>query len=215
LLNIGVPIAASAGTDSFAGYYRSMAVGATRVFVRVDGSFNMENFVDSLKAGKSFLSTGPLLRFEVDGAQPGEVVTGENIAWKLMVASPEAVEKVEILLNGVVVWSGEGLPEFGRREYHGSMTVPAGGWIAARAHGGEEVWPGMSTFPFAHTSPIWINERGSTDPEAARQAARDLLRVLDVAEDRLLAGYGDVPIPKLVARIAETRERLRSILGGQ
>lgn len=217
-LNIGVPVAASAGTDSFASYFRSFAVGATRVYVHVGGPLNMESFLQALKRGRSFVSTGPLLTFTVNGAEPGDVVgtaSGKEISWEMAVASPLPVETVEVLLNGVVIWKSAGLAEPGKKTFQGSIEVPQGGWIAARVHGGREDWPGMNGYPFAHTSPVWFHSRGSTDPDAARRSAHDLLRALDVAEKRLADGYGDAPIPRNRARFSEARQKLEQFIQGR
>ncbi len=111
-------------------------------------------------------------------------------------------------MNGRVAWSAAGLAEAGTRTWTGSVRVPAGGWIAARAVGGVTRWPAMDSYPFAHTAPVWIGQRGSRDPHAAREAARDLLRWLDVADRELASGYGQAEIPKLRARFAEARRRL-------
>jgi TolB protein len=213
-LNLGIPVAASAGTDSFASYFRSFAVGATRLYVHVDGPFNMESYLSSLKQGRSFVSTGPLLKLTVNGAEPGDVVPvkSSKVSWRLTVTAPNTAETVEVLVNGEAVWATGGLVEPGMKTFEGSIEVPEGGWIAARAHGGTEQWPGGNGIPFAHTSPVWLNARGSTDPEAADHAARDLLRALEVAENRLVEGYGDTPIPKIRARFSEARRKLEGFI---
>ena len=36
------------------------------------------------------------------------------------------------------------------------------------------MWPSMDSYPFAHTSPIWINFVGSTEPNAKRVATEEL-----------------------------------------
>jgi TolB protein len=65
VLNIGVPLAASSGSDVMNDYYRTMAIGATRVYARVEGTLTSDSFLQAVKAGKSFNSNGPLLQFEV------------------------------------------------------------------------------------------------------------------------------------------------------
>ena len=64
---------------------------------------------------------------------------------------------------------GEGLEEAGHRSFSGRIDVPAGGWIAARVHGGAARWPVQDSYPFAHTAPVWFGAVGSTDPTAARR----------------------------------------------
>ena len=83
----------------------------------------------------------------------------------------------------------------------------------AHGHGGMGyyVHPVSSPDPFAHTAPVWIGERGSTDPFARREAARELLEVLIVARTRLRAGYAGASIPRLEARFDEAVARLEAL----
>jgi TolB protein len=212
LLNVGVPLAPSAGTDAMVDFFRTMAIGTTRVYVHVPQPFTLERYLANLKAGRSFVTTGPLLQFSVNGAAPGDAVkvSRGTVDWALTVASAVPVERVEVLVNGEVAWSGDGLAKPGTLKLEGAVKAPAGGWIAARVRGGTTVWPAMDSFPFAHTAPIWFGAIGSTDREAARRAAVDLLAALDVAEARVRDAYKEVSAPILLGRIAAAREKLRA-----
>jgi TolB protein len=213
LLNVGVPIAPSAGTDAMVDFFRTMAIGTTRVYVKVPDQLTMAGYLDGLKAGRSFVTNGPLLQFTVGGAEPGGVVkpSDERTAWELQVASSVPYERVEVLVNGQVVWTGDGLAQAGTQTHRGTVAVPAGGWIAARVHGGVTAWPAMDSYPFAHTAPMWFGSIGSTDPGAARAAASDLLLALQVAEDRVTQAYRDVSAPVLLGRIAAARQKLEAL----
>ena len=215
-LNVGAPVAASAGTDIMADYYRTMAVGATRVYVRVDEPMTFERYLHALKQGRSFVSTGPLVDFRVGESAPGDVIDGDGGlgVWSLRLSTPMPVEKIELIVNGKVVHAEAGPETPGEKRYSGTVPIPSGGWIAIRVHGGEEQWPGMNGYPFAHSSPIWIGERGSTDPSAARRSAAELLAALDVAERRLDEGYGSTPIPRLKARFRDARKFLEGLAEG-
>jgi TolB protein len=214
LLNVGAQVTPSAGTDAMVDFFRTMAIGTTRVYVDVAGDVTMPRYLEGLRAGRSFVTNGPLLRFRVDGQQPGAVLkaaAGADLAWALDVSTSVPFERVEILVNGEVVWSADGLPQPGAQTYRGSGIVPAGGWIAARVHGGSTEWPAMDSYPFAHTAPIWVGAAGSTDPAAAARAARELLAALDVAEQRITRSYAGTETPVLLGRIAQAREKLRAL----
>ncbi len=209
ILNLGIPLAATAGSDVMTDFYRTMAVGATRVFVHTGEERNWTAYLQALREGRSFVSTGPFLDFRVgDGVGPGGVVPGGSAGWTLDLRSPTAVEWVEIVVNGRVVETLPGPDAPGRRSYSGRVTLPDGGWMAVRARGGAPEWPVMAAAPFAHTSPVWIGSVGSRDDDAAARSATELLRALDVAEDRLRSGYAGVEIPRLQARFDEARRRL-------
>jgi TolB protein len=214
LLNIGATIAPSAGTDVMTNFYRTMAIGTTRVYVKPDGPLTLDSYLAALRGGRSFVTTGPLPRFTAQGAGPGGLVTakpGADVAWEMTVASPLAFDTVEVLVNGVVVWSDKGLSAPGTRTWSGRVKAPAGGWMAARVRGGAVQWPAMDSYPFAHTAPVWFGSVGSTDRRAARAAAVELLKWMDVADKRLDEGFAGTEIPKLKARFAGARRRLETI----
>ena len=213
VLNIGVPLAASAGSDVMNDYYRTMAIGATRVYVKPDGRLTSSSFRKALKEGKSFVSNGPLLEFEVAGNGPGEVVdsSGGMVSWSANVHSALPFERLEIFVNGTVVETLEGNTQAGSKSFQGSLQVPEGGWVTARVMGENSGWPAMDSYLYAESSPVWFGEVGSTDSAAARQSAQNLLMLLDVAEKNLKAGYGNAPIPNLLEHFAKARTRLETL----
>ena len=64
LLNCGFRIPASAGTDCFLNRIPSRLPGADRVYVHIDGAFTYEKWIEGLKAGRTFVTNGPMLEFE-------------------------------------------------------------------------------------------------------------------------------------------------------
>lgn len=209
-LNLGHPVALEAGTDVMTDYYRTMAVGTTRLYVQTGGSTRLADYWTNMKAGRSFVTSGPMLLLSVAGRPPGDAVPrGGNTAWELTLHSAVPVDTVELLVNGEVVWTATGVTGPGSRTYSGRVRLPAGGWVAARARGGDPVWPAMDSYAFAHTSPVWIGRVGSTDRAARRRAAAALSPVVDAAERRLIAGYGGAEnVPKILESFAAARRRL-------
>lgn len=214
LLNVGAPVTPSAGTDAMVDFFRTMAIGTTRVYVRVPGQLTLERYLAGLKAGRSFVTNGPLLQFRVGDHEPGDVLTasGGDLRWEMSVGTAVPFDRAEILVNGEVVWSSEGLRAPGSKVFTGTLKTPAGGWIAARVHGGATAWPSMDSYPFAHTAPLWIGSVGSTDPVAGSRAARDLLAALDVAEERVRRSYEGTETPVLLGRLAQAREKLQRMV---
>ena len=212
-LNIGVPIAPSGGTDVMNNLYRTMAIGTTRVYVFTKGKKDWSTYSNALKAGKSFVTNGPILDFKVDGTIPGGTVpSAETVKWTIDVHSALAVDSVEVILNGEVIWKDKGLNKPGSISYKGEINLPLGGWIAARAMGGPIIWPAMDSYPFAHTSPIWIDYVGSTDINSKKISAEELITLLDISEQRVIDGYKDLPIPNLKAHFNKARKHLEELL---
>ena len=211
-LNIGSTIAPSGGTDVMNNFYRTMAIGTTRVYAQTKGANDWNSYTTALKNGNSFVTNGPMLDFKVEKSLPGEVVeASRQVKWNLDLYISVNVDSVEIIVNGKVVWASEGLDKPGRISYKGSIDLPSGGWIASRAFGGKIVWPVMDSYIFAHTAPIWIGSIGSTHPETKELSANRLLKLLDVSEQRMIEGYKDNPIPNLKAHFKNAREHLNNI----
>jgi len=214
LLNAGFPVAPSGGTDVMTDFHRTMAVGTTRVYVKPDGAFHWDSYFAALRAGRSFVTTGPMVQLTVGERGPGEVIDagGREVPFALEVASAVPVDSVALVVNGRTVWSGVAPGPAQARRYSGRVRLPAGGWVAARVVGPPiDRWPAMAEYAFAHTGPIWIGSRGSTEVAARKEAAADLLRALGVAERRLEVGYAGSEIPRLKGYFAEARRRLEAL----
>lgn len=207
LLNLGLPIAPSAGSDTMHNFYRTMPIGSTRIYAKPDGAMNLQNFLAAVKKGKSFVTNGPLLKFTANGKESGDVIAardGQSIDWKIEAFSPNAVEKIEIIVNGKVAWSGKNFAG-GKQVYAGKINAPAGGWIAARIYGGATKPPFTDSYPFAHSAPIWMNKIGSFDAATAKSSAQDLLKWMTIAEKRMNQGYEGAEVINLRKRFADAR----------
>tara|TARA_Y100001936_G_scaffold228565_1_gene249808 strand:+ start:192 stop:896 length:705 start_codon:yes stop_codon:yes gene_type:complete len=208
-LNVGSPVLLSAGTDAMADFYRTMPLGVSRLYVQTDGENSMAAYMKAMKEGRSFVTTGPMLDFELGGVRPGDVVSREGSAeFKIDLAAAVSVDTVELIVNGLVVWSASGLDGAGSRTYAGSVELPTAGWVAVRARGGETVWPAADSYSFAHTSPVWIGSIGSVHPDAFRRAAEELMPLVDAAEAKVRVSYGDTATPKILAEFEAARVRL-------
>lgn len=210
LLNIGKPVVAMAGTDSFAAFHRTPAPGSARVYADMSGEKpTWDNVLEKTKRGESFVTNAPALLFSLDGdTKPGGVVSRGKHNWSITLTSSLAVETVEVVVNGGVVWQSEGIKSGETKSYSGTIDLPQGGWIAARAHGGEMTWPGMDSYPFAHSSPIWIDHIGSTDAAAEAAAKVDLMNALDNARTRAKSAYGDEDISRFNGQLDDAKQAL-------
>ncbi len=205
LLNTGATLVPLGATDAFPNFYRCSVVGSNRTFVQVDGPLTLAAFFENLRKGRSFVSSGPLVDFRVEGRLPGAVVAGGTVAWTLDLASALPVTHLEILVNGKVVQTLEPLAAAGRTARSGRVTLPAGGWVAFRAWDDRSAWPSMSSRTFAHSAPHWIGRAGSTEPAPAKAAALDLLKVLEGAEKTAAGSLSPEQMVRLRAQFAAAR----------
>ncbi len=209
-LNAGLAVMPSGGTDVMTDLHRTMALGSTRVYVRPEGAMTWSSYLAALKAGRSFVTTGPLIDLTVAGARPGDVIpAGREVEVSLTVHSVVATDSIALVVNGTPVWSERAPTAPFSTTITRRVRLPAGGWVAARVVGpAVDRWPAMANMTFAHTAPIWIGTRQSTEPATRRAAVADLQSALTNAEQRLRAGYGDAPIPRLLQHFNTARQRL-------
>ncbi len=213
LLNIGQPIIGMTGTDAWGDFYRTPAYGTTRYYVPIiDGKDDFVSTLKTAREGRGFISTGPALLFTVDSdKRPGDVVNAGSQNWSLTITSLAALDKVEIIVNGQIVETLDPIKAGESKTYTGTVTLPAGGWIAARTYSSQETqdpWPAMHRTAFAHSQPLWIGEKGSINESARSAAAKDLISAINHAEQRARAAYGDTPMTKLYTRYQQAREKL-------
>ena len=135
-----------------------------------------------------------------------------RVSWNLTVHSAVPYENLEVIVNGSVVWSKKGKTKPGSYQYQGRIRMPAGGWIAARVHGGVSQWPFLDSYPFAESGAIWIGDIGSTEKTARVTAAKELLQILKISQERLKTGYGEAPIPKLIDHFEKAEAKLSEII---
>jgi hypothetical protein len=162
LLNCGFKVPASAGTDCFLNRVRSRLPGQDRVYVFVDGEFTYERWIESLKAGRTFVTNGPMFEFTLNDQMPGSTITLEEpgkVQVHGRVVSQYPIDRVEIVSGGEVVSNIElDSPSldvaFGRE-----VAMPRSGWIAIRAGGPSHPdQPGGSVF--GHTGAVYVEVKG-------------------------------------------------------
>jgi len=210
LLNIGRPVIAMAGTDMFVDFHRTPAIGTARVYAQQAGrKTRWSPLIKEIKQGRSFVTNSAALLFTLDAvAGPGDIVQSGKRSFTLDVSTAAAFDKVEVLVIGAVVWSEPGLSAGESRKFDGELVLTEGGWVAARVYGGSTAWPLMDSYPFAHSSPVWINSRGSTDPAAKAQAVLELQHALNQLQAHALETYDDKNTSRLIGRIEQAKKAL-------
>ena len=186
LLNAGFRITATGGTDNFSDVWRDPPPGSARTYARIDGLLSMQSWMDAIRRGRTFMTTGPLLFLDVDGRQPGDVIELAADGPRGPVVSVEAVsiapiDTLQILVNGTAVRTVIPTPpERHRIAYAGRIPLPMsdGGWVAARVVGPHSHYLG-DDYAYAHTSPVYVVRQG------LRYVNRDDVRFLSQTVDAI------------------------------
>ena len=161
-LNCGYKLPIVGGTDKMSsdvpvGIYRTYA------YVPEDQEFNYETWCAAVKAGRTFLSGGPMIDFTINGARVGDTIQLSGEGTVEVEASAESIfpiHTLEIVQQGRVVASAN--ESQGARNLHLTASVKVDGhsWLAARCAGPDYTavphHDGWNRGLFAHTSPIYI-----------------------------------------------------------
>jgi TolB protein len=170
LLNAGFRIPATGGTDNFSDVWIDPPPGSDRTFAHVTGRLSQQSWVDAIKRGRTFFSTGPILMLQVEGREPGEELTlatgaPQTLRVKADVVSIAPLDSLEILVNGDIVQTVKATDPL-QIVFDGPIAVPQGGWVAARASGPKSKYIG-DDYPFAQTTPVYVVRGGRRYVKAA------------------------------------------------
>ena len=171
LLNCGFHLPTAAGTD-FMGNYASLRgpVGLNRVYADVpDGPLKIEPWLAAIKAGRTFATNGPLLRFSLGGQPIGGEVRLEKrpqkkeqeIRFSAELSSIVPVDHLQIVCNGKVVREMKLDPDRTHAQVDGLIPIEASGWCVLRAFSDKAEYPVLDLYPYATTSPIYVNVPGA------------------------------------------------------
>jgi hypothetical protein len=157
-LNAGLRVPFSTGTDWF-------MYDFSRVYVRVEGELTPESWLAALRAGRTFISNGPLLELRVNGSEPGGTIELAKPAELRIEATARGrldFGRLELVQNGRVVESAPARAADGHFEAKLEIrdTASEPGWLATRTTttAKNEYGPPL----FAHTSAVYVTVAGRT-----------------------------------------------------
>ncbi|MBM4460013.1 MAG: hypothetical protein FJ011_20015 [Chloroflexi bacterium] len=161
-LNCGYRLPLVGGTDKMTS---DVPVGLCRTYANIpdDQEFNYENWCAAVRAGRTFMTSGPMIELTVDGTRIGDTVRlpgPGTVEVEARAHSIFPIHTLQIVQGGQVVAATEEAQ--GARALHLKADVRVSGhtWIAGRCGG-----PNYTALPhhdgwhrgiFAHTSPIYV-----------------------------------------------------------
>ncbi len=166
LLNCGFRLPTAAGTD-FMGNYASLRgpVGLNRVYAEVKpGPLKIEPWLEAIKAGRTFATNGPLLRFDLGGKTAGGEVRLEKkqeVPFKVALRSIVPVDHLQIICNGKVAREIELNGDRQSADATGSIPLDGSGWCVLRAFSDKAEYPILDLYPYATTSPVYVSVAGA------------------------------------------------------
>ena len=136
----------------------------------------MAKWLAGLKAGRVFVSNGPLLRVKANGELPGQVLKGNGSSLEVRLegrlASRDPIGRLELVKNG----RAETI------QLPATVTIDESGWFLVRA-----VTSLTNTLRFASTGPFYVELGGHRQSPRQREAAQFFIQWCDERMARLTA----------------------------
>jgi hypothetical protein len=165
LLNCGLKVTIVGGSGKI---NNVIALGAVRTYARLpEGEeFSYKNWIEAIRAGRTFITNGPLLSFTVNGLDSGSTINlsadQRTVTVRAEASSQVPFDRLELIANGAAVAGVEATVDASGSPYsaklEGTFEVPASGWLAARCWGEAKVYTrGVPEQSSAHTSPVYVN----------------------------------------------------------
>jgi TolB protein len=188
LLNCGFRLPAGAGTDAFPNFASLRGpVGLVRVYVKAGKDLAHEAFLDGLAKGRTFVTNGPLLWFSVEGEEAGAVIARpagtHRLSARVRLVSAVPVDHLEVIGNGRVVATVPLQNGGTAADATVTLDVSQSGWFVLRARADRPRRPVLDLYPFASTSPVYVELGGlaARSPEDAAWFSRWIARVEETA----------------------------------
>jgi TolB protein len=163
LLNCGFRIPATSGSDNFSDVYRDPPPGADRAYVQVQGPLTLASWMDGIRKGRTYGSTGPLVSLEVNEktmgdeiALPAGGVDGVRVIASAVSIAP--LDSMQIIVNGKPAHTVRSNLT-NKLQFNGNVEMPHGGWVAVRVLGPSSKYV-TDSYAFAQTTPVYVVRGG-------------------------------------------------------
>lgn len=176
ILNLGFRVTPTAGTDFPCG--EGIIPGHERFYTNVEKRFTYENWLEAVKNGETFVTTGPMLSFSVNGQDIGSEIQVDEPSQVqiegtiLFDPDQDDVNIIEVIQNGKVIHEIFPAEEKGKIELSISRSVEKSSWFALRGYG-DKVSEDLPVDPWhfgtfkptstVHSAPIYVTVAGSPD----------------------------------------------------
>jgi hypothetical protein len=167
-LNAGFRLPAVAGTDKMS---EDIPVGSNRYYAKAGEQGGYDAWIAGIQAGNGFVTNGPLLTFDVDGRESGEVVefsAPRTVTARATARSIHPFTRLQIVVNGEAVAETATPARDAAGIYEASVEtridLDRSAWVAARVSEpspeGKLILPRKLTV-FAHANPVYFLRDGA------------------------------------------------------
>ena len=154
-LDCGFHLPLTNGSD-----HPARVAGCARAYVKVDGEFTYDKWIDGIRKCRTFTTSGPLVSLQVNDADIGDtlsVTADHQLKIHAEVTSRYPVGNFQIVSNGEVI--KQAFVEGNHAVLQLSIPASESRWIVARCSPTDN-YNAIKTTGVAHTSAIYINVDG-------------------------------------------------------
>jgi len=132
-------------------------------------SARVSTWLDSLRAGHTLATNGPLLGLSVEGQPPGAEIPlrasdagGEaTLHYKGFLRSIVPIDHLELVINGQVTRTIRLDKQRMAADFEGSTKVAGNGWMLVRAWNDQAVPEVFDIYPYGTTNPAFFRTQGA------------------------------------------------------
>jgi TolB protein len=179
-LNNDLPIVPTGGEDSINNLHNRQLIGSVRTYAYLGQNLGVAGWLEALRRGRSFFSTGPLIEFRANDRMPGDVlrlpprggaVTLEGAVWSIAPLS-----KIALYHNGRVI------KELGTK-FREQIQITKSGWYSLYAEGPSSEFLDAN-YPQAATNAIrvYVGDQKIRNRESAEYFIRWIEKLHGMAE---------------------------------
>ncbi|HMF16344.1 MAG TPA: CehA/McbA family metallohydrolase [Gemmataceae bacterium] len=201
-------------------------LGCVRTYAHLSepGAFTYKSWIEAVRAGRTFVTNGPILDFTINGHGPGSTVEvpaeTKTIHVRAHARSLVPFQRLEVIQNGAVVTEQKVADTPAETILDVELPISESGWWAARCWGDHHVQTSICPQPAsAHTSPTYVR-LGEKPMIPQSEAIQDVLdhcdrfgQMLDRL-DRQGRFAGEADRQRLAGLLDEARAVLQAKLKG-
>ena len=192
-LDAGYRLPLVGGTDKMSA---EVPLGQVRTWARLgeDEELTLPAWTAAIRAGRTFVTSGPILELTVDGRSPGDELVadaGASIEVELVArAAQPIISAVEVVLDGRIVASRVVTSAVTELRLLEVIRVERTGWLAGRSRSPYAIGSAFASSMAAHTSAVFLEVHGKPrapadlgTPLALIDGTRAWLRTLAPIDD--------------------------------
>ena len=158
LLNNDIVLPPVGGEDSINNLHQYRLIGAWRAYVHLDGPLTISNWLNAIRTGHTYASSGPLLEFRINGKPPGEIVRLPSAGEVTVEGSVRSI----VPLSKLVIRSVDGVikeiplaADARSARFREQLKVSRSAWFALYTEGPPSPWLDAE-YPLAVTNVVRV-----------------------------------------------------------